>query len=323
MLFGAIARRHLLPVFVLLAVLLGGCATQTRVLLQAPPEGLPRATELASTVFFPQERYQCGPATLAMALRAAGVAATPEALVSQVYVPAREGSLPVEMLAAGRRNGTVSVVIPPRLDALLEEVAAGTPVVILQNLGLSWFPLWHYALVIGYDLDRKEIVLRSGLTKRLVMSMRTFELTWARSGYWAMVALPPGQLPRTTDETATVTALVAFEKDGNPAQARQAYEAALRKWPANLTLLMGRGNTAYAMGDRAAAAEAFRDAARQHPDAASAYNNLAVVLNELGQVRAAREAAEKALALGGTWREAALETLKTIDAGQHKDSPAK
>ena len=313
---GELARRLWLPGVLYVVLLLGGCATQTHGLLRAPPAGLPRQVELASTPFFAQERYQCGPATLAMALQAAGAGTAPEALVSQVYVPEREGSLAIEMLAAGRRNGAVSVVIPPRLDALLAEVAGGTPVVVLQNLGFSWVPQWHYALVIGYDLDREEVVLRSGLTERLPMAMSTFERTWGRSDYWAMLALPPGRLPRTTDEPTTVTALIAFEKGSDPAKARLAYEAALRKWPHNLALLMGRGNTAYAMGDRPAAAAAFRDVTTLHPDAAPAYNNLAIVLNELGQVAAARQAAEKAIALGGPWREAALDTLKAIDAGQ-------
>lgn len=311
-------RVPLLAGAVLALFLLAGCATQTVSLLRDPPDGLPRRAEIAAAPFFPQERYQCGPAALAMSLRAAGVAASPEALVPQVYVPEREGSLQVEMLAAGRRNGALSVAIPPRLDALLAEVAAGTPVVVLQNLSLPLAPLWHYALVIGYDLDRGEIVLRSGLTERLVMAMSTFEHTWARSGHWAMVTLPPGQLPRTVDEATAVAALVALEKSAEPGRARQAYAAGLAKWPGNLTLLMGLGNAAYGAGDRAAAADAFREAAVRHPDAAPAHNNLAVVLAELGRLDEARAAAQRALTLGGPWRDAALETLRTIEAAGSK-----
>jgi hypothetical protein len=71
-----------------LALLLGGCATQTQDLMrQGAAAGLPRRVELSATPFFAQERYQCGPASLAMALRAVGIDATPDALVPQVYVP--------------------------------------------------------------------------------------------------------------------------------------------------------------------------------------------------------------------------------------------
>lgn len=45
--------------------------------------------------------------------------------------------------AAARRHGAVAYVLPDRLDALLEEITAGHPVVVLQNLGLQWIPSWH------------------------------------------------------------------------------------------------------------------------------------------------------------------------------------
>jgi tetratricopeptide (TPR) repeat protein len=296
-----------------LAFLLGGCATQTQQLMREGATNLPRRAEIASTPFFAQERYQCGPASLAMSLRAAGIDATPDALVPQVYVPQREGSLQPEMLAAARRNGALAFVIPRRMDALLAEVAAGHPVVVLQNLSLPIAPLWHYAVVIGYDLASGDLILRSGTTERLEMPLSTFEHTWARSDYWGMLTLAPGMLPETVDEKGVTDALVAYEKAGNPHKAHLSYEAALQRWPRNLTLLLGTGNTAYAAGNREAAARAFRHAADIHPDSAPALNNLASVLVELGRTAEAREAAQRAVALGGPWRDTALATLRSIE----------
>lgn len=296
--------------------LLTSCATQTQSLLQQTAAGLPRRAELASTPFYPQQRYQCGPAALAMALGSAGISTAPEALVPQVYLPAREGSLQPEMLAAGRRHGALSMTIPPRLDALLAELAAGNPVIVLQNLSLPWFPLWHYAVAIGYDLDREEIILRSGTTQRLTMPLSTFEHTWARGDYWGMVVLPADRLPVSAEENATVAALVALEKSAGARSARHAYEAALRRWPRNLTLQLGLGNAAYAAGDLAGAASVFQRASEQHPQSAPAFNNLAAVMAELGRLDEARVAAERAVALGGQWREEALATLQSIDNAQ-------
>lgn len=312
--------RHLLmrQALLLAALILAGCATQTRLLQQHAPPALVRRAELTATPFFAQERYQCGPAALAMSLNAAGIPVKPEALVPQVYLPERQGSLQPEMLAAGRRHGMLSMTIPPRLDALLTEVAAGNPVIVLQNLSLPWFPLWHYAVVVGYDLDHTEIILRSGTTERLVLPLSTFEHTWARGEYWGMVTLPPGHLPATADEAAVVDAAVALERSTDAGRARTVYEAALRRWPHNLTLQLGYGNAAYAAGDRSAAAAAFRNATEDHPDSAPAFNNLATVLAELGQFEQARRAAEKALALGGPWRAAVYATLQSIEAAQRK-----
>lgn len=302
----------------LLAWILAGCATQTRVLMQQAPAGIPRRAEITATPFFAQERYQCGPAALAMTLNHAGIAITPDALVSQVYVPAREGSLQAEMLAAGRRNGALTMTIAPRMDALLGEIAAGNPVVVLQNLSLPIAPLWHYAVAIGYDLDRGDIILRSGTSAREAMPLSTFEHTWARGNYWGMVNLKPGQLPVGAGEAAVADAVVALEKSARPQQARAAYQAALKRWPRNLILQLGLGNSAYAAGDRHAAAAAFEDATRDHPDSAAAFNNLATVLSELGQFDAARAAAKRAVDLGGPWRGEAQATLDSINAARRR-----
>jgi tetratricopeptide (TPR) repeat protein len=314
----ALPRRWCMPGAVALLILLSGCATQTNALLRDTPGALPRSVELSRVPFFPQERYQCGPATLAMALQNAGFAIAPDALVEEVYVPKLEGSLQVEMLSAGRRNGALTVPIPQNLQSLLTEVASGNPVVVLQNLGLSWIPRWHYAVVVGYDLDQAEIILRSGTTKRLVMSLSTFEHTWERSNYWGMVVLAPGHLPKTAQEVPTVTALIAFEKGNSAALARKSYVAALERWPNNFLLLMGLGNAAAAEGDDWAAADAFQSAAKVDPDSAPAFNNLAVVLGKLGRYGEARRAAEKAVSLGGVWRDAALDTLQSIETADDK-----
>lgn len=302
----------------LIVLLLAGCATQTRTLLQGPAADLPARIELSSAPFHPQERYQCGPAALATVLGASGFDVAPDVLVAQVYVPAREGSLQPEMLAAARSNGAVSMTIAPRLDALLGEVAAGHPVVVLQNLSLSWAPLWHYAVVIGYDLAQGDIILRSGTTARLTMPLSTFEHTWARSQYWGMMALPPGQLPVSADEEQVVAALVAFEKTAGAKQARKAYDSALQRWPRNAILHFGFGNAAYAAGDKRIAADAFRRTTQLIPEHVAALNNLAMVMAELGDLAQARAAAEKAVALGGPLRDAAQETLAFILASQRE-----
>ncbi len=283
--------------FLLLCVLaMTGCAVQTQALRAQPPADLPSAAELDRTPFFPQTEYHCGPAALATALGAAGFSAEPAQLAEQVFLPARTGSLQIEMMAGARRQGAVATRVPPRLEAVLRELHAGHPVVVLLNLGLSWAPTWHYAVLVGYDIDAGEVLLRSGTTRRQAMRMRTFEHTWARSGHWAFVALPPGRWPATAEEKAVIEASVGFERSAPPPQAGQVYRSALSRWPASLSLQMGLGNSLHAAGDKAGAAEAFRAAARQHRSA-PAWINLASVLLELGQHDAARQAAREAVAV--------------------------
>ena len=189
-----------------------------------------RAPSAPTPPFFPQTDYECGPAALATALGAAGIDVRPEALTEQVYLPARQGSLQLEMLAAARRRGALAVRLPGTLDALLRELAAGRPVVVLQNLSLPIVPRWHYAVVVGYDLAARELLLRSGTTERQALGLTPFEHTWARGGHWAFVAVPPGELPASASEDEVTAASVAFERVAQPAA--RAARLRERRWRA-------------------------------------------------------------------------------------------
>ena len=309
--------RSLVGVFLLC---LGACATppQTRLMLGSPPPTLPRHTELTKVPYFAQDAYQCGPASLAMTLNAAGVAVTPETLKPELYLPDRHGSLQVEMLAAARRNGTIAYQLAPELIDVLREIASGTPVVVLQNLALSWYPEWHYAVVIGYDINQAQIILRSGPEQRQVLPMSTFEYTWARSGYWAMVALPPGKIPVTAKANAYIEATSAFERINGSAQAQKAYVAALHRWPGNLSAQIGVGNAAYQLHDLAGAERAFRQAAQDHPDSVAALNNLAQTLADQARYQEALETAQRAVSLGGPLAQTAQGTLAEIQRALEK-----
>lgn len=304
-------RRVLWAVLPGVIVLLAACATpQSKMLTIAPPE-IGKA-ELTEVPFFAQQEFQCGPAALATVMNASGYAITPEQLAPEVYLPRRQGSLQIEMMAAPRRHGMLSLRVSPQLSDILAEVAAGNPVIVLQNLALDWYPMWHYAVAVGYDLGNNTIILRSGEDPRQVLPLTTFERTWARSGHWAMLVLPPHILPQTIGSQDYVQAVIALEKAGFAGEARVAYETALGRWPDNLTALMGAGNTAYALGDHAAAERAFRRAAQIYPESDAALNNLAQVLADQSRLKEAEETARSALALGGPNSADAAQTLNDI-----------
>jgi tetratricopeptide (TPR) repeat protein len=285
--------------FVWVAVVLGGCATPQVSSLQLRwPADLPIKVELTEVPFFAQEDFECGPAALAMVAQAAGVTVTPDALVNQVYLPGRKGSLQPEMLAATRRQGLIAYPLKPTLEDVLREVAAGHPVLVFQNLAFPVYPVWHYAVVVGFDREQQLLWLHSGRTQRMDISWSAFERTWARGQYWAMLALKPTDLPATAEAATYSLAAAALERV-NAASAQTAYNTALQRWPKDRAAMVGAGNTAYALGQREAAAKAYRLAVSSHPDFADAWNNLAQVLLELGRRSEAGKAIAHAVALGG------------------------
>lgn len=279
------ARRFTLWAAVLL---LSGCASldplipQTVALRSDWPAGVPRSVELAQVPFFPQDEYQCGPAALAMALTHAGARTRPEALVDDVWLPARRGSLQLEMLATPRRHGQVSYRLAPRYADLLREVAAGNPVVVLQDVG-AVLTEWHYAVVNGYDYDSGTILLRSGLQVRQQMSFTAFERSWMPGGYWAMVVTPPERIPVTATEEKWLEALLGLARAGNLEATVRAYDAALRRWPDSLPAAVGLANHLHARGALEQAAGVLRTALQKHPQSVIVLNNLAQTLSDQGK----------------------------------------
>jgi hypothetical protein len=284
---GPLRAARLAAGFLCCALLAGmmGCAQlvpQTVGLRTGWPEGVPQHVELKDVPFFPQTDYQCGPAALATALSYSGASVTPDALVSQVYLPARKGSLQIEMLATPRRYGRVSYTLAPRYADVLREVAAGNPVIVLQDVG-PMFTQWHYAVLNGFDYPSGTLFLRSGTKARQEMPFTAFEREWMKSGYWAMVVTPPDRIPVTATEEGWLAAVLAMARSGDADASAKAYEAALKRWPDNLPAAIGLANQYHAKGALADAAGVLRKALQRNPQSVIVMNNLAQTLSDQGR----------------------------------------
>ncbi|MCP4623572.1 MAG: PA2778 family cysteine peptidase [bacterium] len=277
---------------------------------QLPPN-VPASVELDRVPFYPQDAYQCGPATLAMALTWSGLPVTPDELKDQVYTPSRKGSLQIAMVGATRRHAKIAYEINDS-ESIFPEIAAGHPVIILQNLGLSRLPVWHYAVVIGYDFPEQEVILRSGTTMRKVMPYYLFEKTWSRSNYWGLLVLQPGRLPVLAEENKYLRAVFGLEKSQHFQAAITGYQTALIRWPSSLNARLSLGNIYYFQGDLKGAEKAFRAATQLHPRSAIAFNNLAEALLAQGRKQEALAAAQTAVALGGPLKSESEKTLQEI-----------
>lgn len=280
------------------------------------------SVELSSVPFFAQDELQCGPAALATVLDATGAGVTPADLKPQVYIPARGGSLQAELIAATRVYGRVPYVLQPTLDALLAELRAGHPVLILQNLGLDALPTWHYAVLIGYDTASDQLILRSGREPRQQLSLSEFLAFWRGDARWAMVVTTPDRIPATATPEPWIAAAAAFESLHKPALAETAYAAATQRWPQASMAWLALGNARYALGDKSAAAQAYAQAVKLAPTSADALNNYGQALADLGCPASGRAQAQAALALAAdeSRRQVYRATLAGIGTGN--DGPA-
>lgn len=309
--------RKLGPLFFCLGLglFLSGCAQfvpQTAELRTVWPAEVPRSLELTDVPFFPQTEYQCGPAALATVLGSVGSKLVPDDLVKEVYLPGRQGSLQIEMMASPRRHGYVSWQMPPSYEALLRELAAGRPVLVLQDLGIWPIKQWHYAVVVGFDYESGTVFLRSGEKKREELPFTIFELTWKRSDYWAMVVTPPGDIPASASEISFLPSMMAFERTADAAASRRAWEAFQARWPGNAFAGVALGNRYYAAGDLDKARAVLQSAVDRNPQSAEAINNLAQVLSDMGRQDEALAVIDRAAGFKGPFADEVAATRAGI-----------
>lgn len=291
------------------ALTLSGCSINRAWLTKSSSGDTP--VLLAQVPFYPQTQYQCGPAALAAVLGASGVVVSPETLTPQVYLPARQGSLQLELIAATRRAGRIPYVVGASPEALLDELRAGRPVLVLQNLLIRSVPRWHYAVLVGADPGRNRVILNSGIERGLVLSAPRFLRTWNWAGRWGLLALRPGELPLHAEPAAYLAAVADFEAVAGAAAATPAYRAALQRWPDDPRAHLALGNQAYAAGELVAAARHYRTGLARAPADPVLGNNYASVLGELGcraEARTALDVAQAAASADGRWREQLAET---------------
>jgi tetratricopeptide (TPR) repeat protein len=275
------------------------------------------AVELAAVPFHPQIAYQCGPAAVATVLGAAGIDVAADDLVQEVYVPARQGSLQPEIVAAIRRRGRVPYVLAPTIDAALSEMYAGRPLLLLQNLGTRILPVWHYAVVVGFDPFSRQFVLRSGRERRLQMPARRFLESWDRGGRWMLVVAEPEAPPASADAGGWLRAVAPFESLGMLDIAISGYRAATRRWPEAPLAWAALGNGYAAQAEWAAALAAYDRALALDGAAPLLRNNRAWTLAQLGCRIAALAELDAALALASDGQRATLlATREQIDALQ-------
>lgn len=273
--------RYSLLLLATLLVLQTGCADKYPKLGIQPGEEI----VLSTTPFYPQDEYQCGPASLAMLLGASGKEVRPEALAPITYLPNRKGSLQLDLIGASRKYNRIPYEIKPEISAILAELKNGHPVLVLQNYGLEALPAYHYAVVIGARSDT--VILRSGTTETLYMDTARFLMSWVRAGAWGIILLKPGELPAGLEIGRYVAAVNGYEMTGDPKLAEASYEAALSSYPEAHSLLFALGNNYLQQGRLKKAETQFRSILKTDAHNIAAANNLAEVLGKQGHRSAA------------------------------------
>ncbi|HYA32207.1 MAG TPA: C39 family peptidase [Thermodesulfovibrionales bacterium] len=176
------APKSALFVSALLGVLTSACSTASRM-----PEARQQINlhVIQNVPFFPQEEYQCGPASLASVLNYHGVLVTPDEVAGAIYSPSARGTLDIDMVLYAQSRGLWASQYRGGLGDLKDKIDADQPLIVLVDYGFSVFQVNHFMVVIGYSDEG--VVVHSGQHEKKFIPMEDFMKSWEKSNYWTLL----------------------------------------------------------------------------------------------------------------------------------------
>lgn len=148
-----------------------------------------QSTRLIEQVpFFPQEAYQCGPASLAGVLNYWGTTVTPEEIAAEIYSPSARGTLNLDMVLYPERKGFKAKSYQGSIEDIRGKIDSGYPLIVLVDEGLWMVQQNHFMVVVGYD--EKNIIAHSGRKRLKRIPLQTFIKSWERTKLWTLLITP-------------------------------------------------------------------------------------------------------------------------------------
>jgi ABC-type bacteriocin/lantibiotic exporter with double-glycine peptidase domain len=167
----------------LLLLLLLSCA--------GPSTSLPtKATRIVEGVpFYPQEEYQCGPASLAGVLNYYGVKATPADIAAEIFSRHARGTLDMDMVFYAQKKGLKAEQYSGSVEDLRRCIESRQPLIVLIDHGFWVYQKSHFMVVVGYD--EKGVMVNSGKEEHQFLSGDSFSKTWERTKFWTLKITAP------------------------------------------------------------------------------------------------------------------------------------
>jgi tetratricopeptide (TPR) repeat protein len=261
----------------------------------------------------------CGPGSLAVLLNSLGDAVTPKDLDAALPKAPGGGVLSVDLLLAARQRGFVAALAPGDPEGVRAEVLEGRAAILM--LRLLDAPgrrrdVYHYVVVDGFDPSQGLYRIQFGDGQFRWVPLAELEGAWKAAGH-ALLRVRPG------DRGAQVRRAVDLEGEGRREEARALYHRILAADGTSVRAWTNLGNLERAEGRPADAEQAYRAALAVAPADRDALNNLAWLLYEEGlRLEEAEALARKAVGQSGPDQILALDTLGRIQLAQGRCTDA-
>lgn len=138
--------------------------------------------------FYPQEDYQCGPASLAGVLHYWGVKAAPEDIARDIYSRTARGTLGIDMLFYANRTGLQAHQYSGGWEDLTGKVREGYPLIVLVDYGLLMYESPHFMVIVGFD--EEGVYANSGREEGVFIRKSTLLKKWEKTKFWTLLVRP-------------------------------------------------------------------------------------------------------------------------------------
>ena len=138
--------------------------------------------------FYPQEMYQCGPASLAGILNFWGVTVLPEEIAAEIYSRSVRGTLNLDMILYPERKGLKATHYEGGFEDLKKKIDAGYPLIVMVDYGFWIYQRNHFMVVLGYY--ENGVVVNSARNQHKFIPLSDFLKSWKRVKYWSLLITP-------------------------------------------------------------------------------------------------------------------------------------
>jgi len=138
--------------------------------------------------FYPQETYQCGPASLAGVLNYWGVDVTPDDIAREIFSESARGTLNIDMVLYAQSKGLQANYYRGNIEDIQRNISCGFPMIVLVDFGFMLYQANHFMVIVGYN--ENSVVVNSGKYQGRLLSWKDFKKAWGKANYWTLFIAP-------------------------------------------------------------------------------------------------------------------------------------
>ena len=138
--------------------------------------------------FYPQEEYQCGPASLAGVLNHWNINVSPQEIASEIYSKSARGTMNIDMVLYVEKIGLKARQYRGSFEDVKTKIDSGYPLIVLVDEGFLIYQKNHFMVVIGYGGEG--IFANSGREQGKFIPTKEFLRSWKRTKFWTLFITP-------------------------------------------------------------------------------------------------------------------------------------